>query len=151
MHPRMRLLLIGTHRAHRTREDTAMEYQVREDEFSIQYALPSDRHFWIRVAKPIDKTLLVTDAFRGNLSDSQMAVALADVIHTHLTEAVRKVVFSDIDPNAPGRSSETHILTEWSDYISEAMRHLAQLSERRLTDAYLDIERGKAQVIFEMK
>lgn len=53
------------------------EFDIREDQDSIQISTPADRMFWLRVLRPVETTrLTITDFKRGDLGDDELVEVL---------------------------------------------------------------------------
>lgn len=127
-----------------------MTVSLREDEVSFQYGHPSDGAFWIRVSKPVTETLTISDLCQGRLPDDEMAGALAGVLDAHATPGVRRLVFDDIVPEAPGQATEKSMVAARFDRISRFVTAWVEQSARRLENAYLDNRLGRFSAIFEL-
>jgi len=68
-----------------------MNFSIREDDLSVQYSLASDPHFWVRVVKPIGRTLNISDAQPGSQSPEAMGKALATVFNKHADNSINAI------------------------------------------------------------
>ncbi len=127
-----------------------MNFSIREDEFSVQYALESDPRFWVRVVKPIAETLAISNALQGDLSAEEMGKALTEVLNNHANDTVNAITISDIAPDLPTRLTDKRRVAERFDLLSAAVRHWALKAGRDVTNGYLDLDHGRFAAIFRL-
>lgn len=78
----------------------------RQDEFSVQYALPTDKRFWIRVALPLTTPIVITDFFPGAQDDAHAAEALAAVLDDLDLSGVGSLEFARLGPAGEPEAAE---------------------------------------------
>ncbi len=127
-----------------------MNFSIREDKFSVQYALESDPRFWVRVVKPVGETLAVSDALQGSQSPEEMGEALIGVLNNHANDTVNAITISDIAPDLPTGLTDKHRVAERFDLLSAAVRRWALKAGRDVANGYLDLDDGKFVAVFRL-
>ena len=127
-----------------------INFSIREDEFSVQYALESDPRFWLRVAKPIRQTLTISDAQPGSQSPEEMEKALAEVLDNHANDTVNTITISDIAPDLPTGLTDKRRVADRFDHLSAAVRRWALEAGRQVTNGYLDLDHGRFAAVFQL-
>ncbi len=78
----------------------------RQDEFSVQYSIESDPRFWVRVALPLTRPLVVTDFLFGTFDEPMAAAALQAVLQDLRLEDVGSIEFTRLGPAGTEEAAE---------------------------------------------
>ncbi len=132
------------------RQGITVNFLIREDEFSVQYALESDPRFWLRVVKPVAETLAISTAQRGDQSAEDMGKALTEVLNNHANDTVNAITIADIAPGLPTGLTDKRRVAERFDLLSAAVRRWALKAGRDVTNGYLDLDHGRFAAIFRL-
>ncbi len=132
------------------RQGITMNFSIREDKFSVQYAWNSDPRFWMRVVKPIGETLIISNALRGSQTPEGMGKALTEVLVNHANDTVNAITISDVAPNLPTGLTDKLQVAERFDLLSAAVRRWALKAGRDVTNGYLDLDHGRFAAIFRL-
>ena len=127
-----------------------MNFSIREDKFSVQYALEADPRFWVRVVKPIGETLVISDALQGSQSPEEMGNALTEVLNNHANDTVSAIAIADIAPDHPTGLTDNRLIAERFDLLSAAVRRWALKAGRDVTNGYLDLDHGRFAAVFRL-
>lgn len=127
-----------------------MSFLIREDEFSVQYALESDPRFWVRVVKPVGETLAISNALQGDQSAEEMGNALTEVLNNHANDTVNAITISDIAHDHPTGLTDKRRVAERFDLLSAAVRRWAFKADRDVANGYLDLDNGKFIAVFRL-
>ena len=127
-----------------------MNFSIREDKFSVQYALEADPRFWVRVVKPIGETLVISDALQGSQSPEEMEKALTEVLNNHANDTVNAITVADIAPDLPTGLTDKLQVAERFDLLSGVVRRWALEASREVTNGYLDLDHGRFAAVFRL-
>ena len=127
-----------------------MNFSIREDESSVQYALESDPRFWVRVVKPIGETLIISDTLQGSQSPEEMGKVLTEVLNNHANDTVNAITISDVVSDLPTGLTDKLQVAERFDLLSAAVRRWALKAGRDVTNCYLDLDHGKFIAVFRL-
>ncbi len=132
------------------RQGITMNFSVREDKFSVQYALESDPRFWVCVVKPVAETLVISDALQGSQSPEEMGKALAEVLNNHANDTVNAITIADTAPDLPTGLTDKRRVAERFEFLSAVVRRWALKAGRDVTNGYIDLDHGRFAAVFRL-
>lgn len=106
--------------------------------------------FWIRMVKPGDARLTVTDMLAGGLSEPEMGRALSDLLDAHAGPSTAIIEFADLSAEGDRSQSDKREVCRRFDVLSLTVRRWAKGAGRTVSNGYLDFRLGTYSAVFTL-
>lgn len=120
----------------------------REDDFSVQYSLPSSGTFWLRVEKPFDR-LRITDLMFSDEEAASAIEAISEVYNNLADDRPREITLTNILPTVQG-SVTTEIFPVYDRLVKVVKASLPELHAMKL-EPRMELTGTKFDISFRLK
>jgi hypothetical protein len=120
----------------------------REDDFSVQYSLPSSSTFWLRVEKPFDR-LKITDLMFTDEEAASAIEALSEVYKGLGDDRPREITLTNILPTVQ-RSAAAEVPPIYDRLVKVVQASLPGIHARKL-EPRLELTGTKFDISFRLR